>query len=116
MKKLIVLLALVPLLCSAQVDSTKWRDWRHYPLAGTLDVPQLTPATPGYTGRIRTINSHFITIYSPNEYKGFCEQREVLIYSNGTVPSVTWEPVLYFRLVGPFKKRKEYKLNEIYVP
>lgn len=103
MKKLITLLALVPLLCSAQVDSTK---------------PQLTilTAAPGYTGRIRTTNSHFITIYSPNEYKGFCEQREVLIYSNGTVPSVTWEPVLYFRLIGPFKKRKEYKLNEIYVP
>lgn len=92
-KLLLVLLALGPILCSAQ---------------DTLYAKTSSP-----TGRTRTVNSNFTTIYSPTTYKGFCEEMEYKV-AVGTQSYTYWTPVIYYRYIAPFKKRKNYKPAEIY--
>lgn len=92
MKKLLfILLALGPILCIAQQDSSR--------------------SSP--TGRTRTVNSNFTTIYSPTTYKGFCEEMEYKV-DVGTQSYTYWTPTVYYRYIAPFKKRKNYKPAEIY--
>lgn len=97
MKKLLmVLLVVAPILCFAQ-DTSK------------TAVISTTVAS----GRTRTVNAEFVTVYSPTKYKGFCSEMEYKV-SVGTNSYYYWSPVTYFRFVAPFKKRKDYRPSEIY--
>jgi hypothetical protein len=100
MKKLILLIALiVPLVALTQEKFVM--------------VQGDSASKPIPTGRFRTVKSIFTTIYSPEEYKGFCMQRE-MSSSVGSQEYKFWEDISYYRYVGVFKKKKEYKMWEIY--